>query len=401
VDVARARDGPGVPEDRGGRVDRLDDVLARLCCIARLAGCFERPEREHRAGPGAKVLGAHRRIVRGLAEVGIHGVGVDPLDGTVVLRVLEEVLAGQVLGPANDRGQAAIDDPDLLRPARLPTKAETHPGTADLGVAIPQGRQAERAIQARVFVVADAHPGELEQPDHRRQDLLARQSRRAQVTGHLSPDPRQPLPEPDQPIELPSVPARAKRRVVSVLQATTGIATDGLQMARRIGADPDVRPCRRDREPLDPGERGRVADQPSGRPPVPERATRTLAPNAGVAVVCVVKAGPSRVDPGRRFGHGFDDRQRAYRARTAARDRARQAPSERCVVVPNGATGRRAVATLHSPAVVGNQTASGHAQPKQVRRRTGRWDGGSHHGNHCLDRARRDCRLPRRDDRQG
>jgi hypothetical protein len=54
---------------------------------------------------------------------------------------------------------------------------------------------------------------------------------------------------------------RSFLRVVAVLLAAARIATDGLEMRIRVGADPHVRPSRGDGEPLDPLEDGRIAQQ--------------------------------------------------------------------------------------------------------------------------------------------
>ena len=66
--------------------------------------------------------------------------------------------------------------------------------------------------------------------------------------------------EVDHVVELlPVVALLAPRRVVEVLATSGRVRADGLQMAVRVLADPDVRPCGRDRKRLDPLDLARPA----------------------------------------------------------------------------------------------------------------------------------------------
>ena len=99
----------------------------------------------------------------------------------VVVDVLEELLAGQVLAAPDDRRQPAVAQADLVLLAGLAAEPEPDRGPVDRGVAVLERRQAERPVEPRVLVVADPDERQLEQPDDRRQDLLARQPGPGQV----------------------------------------------------------------------------------------------------------------------------------------------------------------------------------------------------------------------------
>src|SRR6185436_6315535 len=105
--------------------------------------------------------------------------------------VLEQLLPGQVLAAPDDRGQAAVAQSDLVKAAGLAAKSEPHGASPDRGVSVAEGRQSERAVQTRVFVVADADQGQLEEPDDRRQDLFAVEAGSGEVVVDLRPDLRQ------------------------------------------------------------------------------------------------------------------------------------------------------------------------------------------------------------------
>ena len=161
--------------------------------------------------------------------------------------------------------------------AALAVEPEPDPGAVDRRVAVAQRREAERLVEPGVLLVADPDQRQLEQPDDRRQHLLAGQARAAEVRVDALADRRQEPGEGEHPVELRAVAVLAERRVVAVLLAAPGVATRRLQVAARVGADPDVRPGGRDREGADPRDDGRVADRravgcpvreaPAGAPP--------------------------------------------------------------------------------------------------------------------------------------
>ena len=77
--------------------------------------------------------------------------------------------------------------------------------------------------------------------------------------------------------------------MVAVLLAAARIATDGLEMRIRVGADPHVRPSRGDGEPLDPLEDGRIAQQCAVVTRIPGPTHTTGSPIAWVGIRAVAQ----------------------------------------------------------------------------------------------------------------
>ena len=224
VDVAAAGDGRGVAEPVGGLPDRLDDVPLRATLAV---GRLERPQRavrQDRAGPRPEVLRGEVGPGR-FAEVVVDVVGTDVADLAVVVDVLEELLAGQVLAASDQRprvggraGRPRAAWPDL------PRNRKRTDATLDRRVPVAQGRQPERPVEPGVLVVADADQRQLEQADDGRQDLLARQAARGEVVVTAAPDPRQDLGEGEHALELVGCRGAGASGVVAVLLATARVA---------------------------------------------------------------------------------------------------------------------------------------------------------------------------------
>jgi hypothetical protein len=128
-------------------------------------------------------------------------------------------------------------------------------------MAIPQGRDAVRAVVAGVLVAADADQGPLEQADGRRKDELARERPAGEVPGNPPPDARQGSRETLRPGVLVVIAAGTELRVVAVLLAAAGVSTGRLEVAGRRGTDPDVGPGRWNRERPDPPQLARIANR--------------------------------------------------------------------------------------------------------------------------------------------
>ena len=83
----------------------------------------ERQRRGDGAGPGPEVL--RGEVVAGdLAQVVVHVVGADVAPRAVLVDVLEQLLAGQLLALPDERGQAAVAHVDLVLLAALAAEAE-------------------------------------------------------------------------------------------------------------------------------------------------------------------------------------------------------------------------------------------------------------------------------------
>ena len=124
------------------------------------------------------------------------------LDVAVVIDVLEQLLARQLLAAPDHRREPAVAQTDLVRLPGLAAEPEPDGGALDAGVAVAQGRQAERAVQPRVLVVADPDEGQLEQPHDGREDLLAREPAPGQVLVASRAGSRQRAGEREHPVEL-------------------------------------------------------------------------------------------------------------------------------------------------------------------------------------------------------
>src|SRR5262249_61758927 len=98
--VAPARNPPVVAETARPRPDGLCDLPFCLP-LGSDALIPERPRGEHRARPRAEVLG-RELLPRDLAEVGVDVARRDGVALTLVVHVLEQLVAGQLLALPHD-----------------------------------------------------------------------------------------------------------------------------------------------------------------------------------------------------------------------------------------------------------------------------------------------------------
>ena len=178
--------------------------------------------------------------------------------------------------------------------AGLAAESETDACAAHRCVAVLERRQAERAVEPGVLVVADADQRQLEQLDDGRQDLLPRHPGLGQVGVAALADLRQDPGEVDEALELGVVAPGPPAVVVAVLLAALGVAAGGLEVAGGIRADPDVGPGRRDRQRPDPSQDRAVADQLAIGPAIAEPAAAPLPGDARARVGRVAETGGAR-----------------------------------------------------------------------------------------------------------
>jgi hypothetical protein len=115
-----------------------------------------------------------------------------------------------------------------------------------------------RTVLCRVLLAFGPEETEIDQADRRREHLVPAESGTGQMTlDHLA-YVRQRGPEPEYPIMLVTISPLPPQIVVPILPPPCGIRPHGLDVAGGIRTDPDVLPCRRDYERLDPGQRFRV-----------------------------------------------------------------------------------------------------------------------------------------------
>ena len=271
-------------------LDGGDKVLFRLCLRVESFELGQRDRGEHRARPGAKILGRELRAAD-LAQIVVHVLRIHLLLVAVLIEVLEEFLARQVLRAPDDFGDARIVQVDAVIFSTFAAKREVQRAVVNLHVPVPHGAEADRPVGLCVFLVADAHEGRLEQPDHRGQHLFATEARSLQIPRHPAPDSRQRLSKRDGALVFGLVAHRAPVGVVAVLFAPARIAPGRLDMPVLLRADPDVRPGRRNGESLDPPERLLIRHPPSVVGFVAERLSRFDPSKAGVAIIDVAQPG--------------------------------------------------------------------------------------------------------------
>ena len=118
---------------------------------------------------------AHR-----FANIGVHIFGGDGADAVAIV-ILEEILAGQVLKPADERRQAAVADRHLTLGAAFGDVFEAERLAREFGMALAQRRCAEAFVRRDILLVADAERGEVEQADDRCDDALGTERSAVQV----------------------------------------------------------------------------------------------------------------------------------------------------------------------------------------------------------------------------
>jgi len=161
-------------------------------------------------------------------------------------------------------------------------------------VAVAQGRQAERAVFLAILLVSDSNSGLLQQPDDRRQHLLARHARALEISIASLSDLWQDLGEGEHAVVLDRVAHFAPASVVAVLLPAAGVTAGRLQMTAGVGADPDVGPGRRDRQPLDPADDLLVTDQAAVTTEITEGLAGALPADSRAEVGDVAKPGGPR-----------------------------------------------------------------------------------------------------------
>ena len=238
------------------------------------------------------------------AAAGVADVGVDVLRGdlpalAVVVEVLEELLAGQVLRALDDAGDAAVADLQHPLLARLALEPEAQARSLDADVPVAEGGEAEALVVAGVGGVADADQRGVEQPDDGGDHLLAPEPAAAEIGLDGAAQPRQRAGEVDQVGVFHLVAAGGPAVVVAVLLAAAGVLAGRLQVAVVAGGDPDVGPGRRHRQRGDAVEDRGIGDGAAVRPDVGEAAAGAAAADARLGVAAVgqrdVAGGRARV----------------------------------------------------------------------------------------------------------
>src|SRR5262245_35597785 len=155
MDVALAADRLGVAQPFGDALDRSRDVAFGGSLRIKIFKLLEGLSGQRRSGPGAKILGRDVQAAD-LPQVIVDVARADVADAVVVVQIFKQLLAGQLLALADEAGQPRVLQVDLVFDAALAPKLETDARAVNVRVAVVHRRQAERAVLARIFIVADA-----------------------------------------------------------------------------------------------------------------------------------------------------------------------------------------------------------------------------------------------------
>src|SRR5690606_31614383 len=202
----------------------------------------------------------------------------------VVLAVLEQRLAWQLLAAPHQRAEPARVQLDLAFQPALGAEAEAQAAAHRGDVAVEQRGHAVGTVDAGVLAVADPDQGEAEQAYHHGHHAFATEARTAEVAAHRVAQRWQRAAELRQPVELLRAALLGPGGVVAVLLAATRVAAGGLQVAARVGADPDLGPGRRDRQLAEPRQHVAIAHPAAIRSEVGEATTMAAAANAGFGI---------------------------------------------------------------------------------------------------------------------
>ena len=149
MDVALPANGPRVAEPVRDPVDDLIHGPFRLAFglrqrpLSEKSGCADGP------APCAEMLG--REVSAGrLADIIVDVLRPDRAAVAILVDVLEEILAGQVLCAANDPCDAPVGQLQSPLLARLSHERKTHCRTGDLDMPVAQRSEAETVVVARM-----------------------------------------------------------------------------------------------------------------------------------------------------------------------------------------------------------------------------------------------------------
>jgi len=275
VHVVLAAGGGAVPQAGGHLLDRGQNRRPRLLGRLRRPRRRQQRRRLHGPRPGAEVLG-REVLPHALPHVGVHVPGADGPRRSLLVVVLEQLVAGDVPTLADDAGQAGVLHLDGVRHPALPLEAEAELGSHHPHVLVAQRGEPVRLVLLHVGGVADADEGGLQQTHHRGQHLLPRQPGEREIASRALAQRHERDPEAEKALVLGLVSEGHPVRVVAVLLAPLGVAPGRLQMPLGVGTDPDVRPGGRDGQARHPLEHGAVPDLAPARiehgGPAPEHA---------------------------------------------------------------------------------------------------------------------------------
>src|SRR4051812_42496526 len=255
MDVGLPADGLRVAQSTGHPAHRLRHVPLRFGFRLEPGESCQCLRGEHSPRPRTKVLGGEL-VAADLAQVSVHVIRTNRLSRAVRVDVLEELVSREIAAGLDDACETGVLKIDRMRDPAFAAEFEADLRTANLGMAIAHRRQPDRAVGARVLLVADADECFLEQLDGRGEDLFARKPFLAKVRRGAPPNAPERLRKRRQAAVLELVAHLPESRVIPILLTAARVAAGGLQMASRLGANPDFSPRWRNDERLDAGEIG-------------------------------------------------------------------------------------------------------------------------------------------------
>jgi hypothetical protein len=279
MDVALAADGFGVSEALGHRFDRTHDIALRLRRRRARRQRRELVGGEHGPGPGAEVFRGEI-LAAGVAHVGVHVRRVDHLPLAAGVDVLEQLVSRNVAAGFDDAREARVVEIDRVPDSALPAELEADGSARDFRVLIAHGRQTERFIVLRVLLVADTDERLLEQLHDGGEHLFSRKPAPAQILFGPRANAAERACERDQTSIFHVVANLAPARMIAILLASARVAADYLNVSERVGADPHLRPRRRDHERLDSMEHCRIGHRSAVGADVSEASRPAGAANA-------------------------------------------------------------------------------------------------------------------------
>jgi len=255
----------------------------------------------HGSGPRAEILRS-KIPTGGLAEVVIHGAGIDGVFLAGVIHVLEQLLTGKFLARANNLSDAAVFNFDDVLLAAFAAEFKFDPRAAHLDVTVFHRGQTVRFVLAGVFFVANTDEADSEQANHRRQYFFTAQAGEGEVAFEAAADAGQGVDEIDDALEFGLVANLAPARVIEVLLALPVVASGGLEVAVVQGANPYVLPRGRNHERRDAFERVAIAQDVTCGGAILKAAGMPFAADAGMVIADVTEADGLRGLGGRFFG---------------------------------------------------------------------------------------------------
>src|SRR5690606_12519133 len=203
----------------------------------------------HGGGPGAEMFRAERPAGT-LGNIGVHVARGDGVNALLVF-ILEEMLARQVLQVRHDAGDAPIGQLQLPLLSRFALETEAYGLAGDLDMAVAQGGQAKALVFLGIAGIADADEGIVEEPDHRGGDMGQIGATAPEVRLDLFPYARQDPGKGQERAELGLAAVLGPARIIKILLAAAFVTTGSLKVAVGIRTNPDLGPGGRDDQRLD------------------------------------------------------------------------------------------------------------------------------------------------------